>query len=216
MTEMQYDTEGVRERTVAKENFESTARTLVHRNNEEPTLYEPDQYHRYAWNASYDERNAKQEQFAKSYVDWTENKHLENSNRINSQLNYLSHSLETSYANTGDLTYKDQLPRNEDSRQQDRSVPEGSEGADFPFSSTMDKEAAELNRPFSHLSLSSNGKLDPGDVSSDTTVQKSSVSFPFDRNVLGSDSLASASLSVAFSGKIFFSGMSLSLSRFYH
>ena len=215
--EMQYDTEGVRERTLAKEHYESTARTLAHRNNKEPTLYEPDQDRRYTLNASNDERNAKQEQFAKSYIDWTENNHHEYSRRINSQLSYLSHSLESSYADTDHQSgmYKHQLPRNEDSRQQVRSSHEGFEGADFPHSSTMNKEVTELHRPFSHLSFGSNGTLDPGDVS-DTTIQKSSVSLPFDRNVLDSDSLASTSVSVAFSGKIFYFCMSLSLSHLYH
>lgn len=210
ITETQYDAEGVRERTLAKENGESTTRTLVHRNNVEPTSYEPDHDRRYAWDAFNDERNAKQEQLAKSYVDWTENNHNEHSSRISSQLSYLPDSMESSFATTGDQSgmYKCQLPRNGDSRQQVRSAPKGFEGVDFPLSSTMDKEATELNRPFSHLA--SNGMFDRGDVS-DTTLQKSSVSFPFHRKVLASDSLASTSLSVAFTGKILYFYMSLHL-----
>lgn len=212
ITEMRYDTEGVRERRFAKENYESTARTLAHRHNEEPTSYEPDHDRRYAWNASNDERNAKQDQFVESYVDWTENNYNEHSSRINSQLNYLPHSLESSFATAGDQSgmCESQLPRNGDSRKQVRIAPEGFEGANFPYSSTMDKEATELNRPFSHVSLASNGTLDSGDVS-DTTLQNSSVSFPFDREVLGSDSLASSSLSGAFSGKLFHFCVSSSL-----
>ena len=56
---MQCDTEGVRERALAKENYELTARTSIYRHNEEPTSYEPDHDRRYAWNASNDERNAR-------------------------------------------------------------------------------------------------------------------------------------------------------------
>lgn len=204
ITEMQYDTEGVRERKFARENYESTSRTLEHIHNEEPTSYEPDYDRKYAWNASNDERNVKQDQFAESYVDWTENNYHDHSSKISSQLNYLSHSLESSFGTAGDQggMYKSQAPRNGDSRKQIRIVPEGFQGADFPYSSPMNKEAPEVNRPFLDLSLASNVMLDSGDVS-DTTPQNSSVSFPFDRKVLGSDSLASTFLSVAFSGKLF-------------
>lgn len=197
---MQCDTEGVRERALAKENYELTARTSIYRHNEEPTSYEPDHDRRYAWNASNDERNARKDKFANSYVDWTENNYHEHSSRINSQLNYLSHSLESSFAGDQSGMYKSQLPRNEDSRKQVRIAPEGFEGADLPYSSTMDMK--ELNKPFTHLSLASNGTLDSGDVS-DTTLQNSSVSFPLHRKVLRSDSLESTSLSVAFSGRLF-------------
>lgn len=211
IAEMQYDTEGARERTLAKENYNSTARTMIHRHNEEPASYEPDHDRRYAWNASNGERNAKKDHFANSYVDWTENNYHEHSSRINSQLNYLSHSLESSFAIAGDQSgiYKSQLPRNEDSRKQVRIAPDGFEGTDFPYSSTMDMEATEFNRPFTSLSLASYGRLDSGDVS-DTTCKNSSVSFPFHRKVLGSDSLESTSLSMAFSGKLFYFCMSLS------
>ena len=202
--EMQYDTEGVRERTLDKENYELTARTSIYRQSEEPTSYEPDHDRRYVWNASNDERNARKDKFANSYVDWTENNYHEHSSRINSQLNYLSHSIESSFTTAGDQSgmYKSQLPRNEDARKQIRIAPEGFEGTDFPYSSTMDMEATEFNRPFSRLSLASNGTLNSGDVS-DTTLQNSSVSFPLHRKVLRSDSLESTSLSVAFSGKLF-------------
>ena len=201
---MQYDTEGVRERALAKESYELTARTSIYRHNEEPISYEPDHDRRYAWNASNDERNARKDKFANSYVDWTENNYHEHSSRINSQLNYFSHSLESSFTTAGDQSgmYKSQLPRNEDARKQIRIAPEGFEGTDFPYSSTMDMEATEFNRPFSRLSLVSNGTLDSGDVS-DTTLQNSSVSFPLHRKVLRSDSLESTSLSAAFSGKLF-------------
>ena len=199
---MQYDTEGVRERTIAKENYDSTARAYsIDRHNEKPTSHEPNHDRKYAWNASNHERNAKKDQFADSYVDWTENNYHEHSS---SQLNYLSHSLESSFATAGDQRgiYKSQLPRNEDSRNQVRIAPEGFEGTDFPYSSTMDMEDIEINRPFTSLSLASYGMLNSGD-GSDSTLQNSSVSFPFHRKVLGSDSLESTSLSVAFSGKFF-------------
>ena len=206
ITEMQYDTESVRERTLAKENYESTVRPLVHRHNQEPTSYEPDHDRRYAWNASNDETKfkAKQDQFAKSYVDWTGNNYHEHSSGINSQLNYLSHSLESSFATAGDQNgmYKSQLPRNEDSRKQVRIAPEGFEGAAFPYSSTVDEEATEFNRPFAHTTFASNGMLNSGDVS-DTTLKNSSVSFPSDMKVLVPDSLASTSMSESFSGKLF-------------
>ena len=207
---MQYDTEGVRERTLAKENFELTARTSIYRHNEEPTSYEPDHDRRYAWNASInDERNARKDKFANSHVDCTENNYHEHSSRINCQLNYLSHSLESSFTTAGDQSgmYKSQLPGNEDSRKQVRIAPEGFEGADFPNSFTMDMEATELNRPFTSLSLASNGTLDSGDVSH-TTLKNSA--FPLHRKVLRSDSFESTSLSVAFSGKLFYFCLSLS------
>lgn len=209
---MQYDTESVRERTLTEENYDSTTRTLIHRHSEEPTSYEPDHDRRYAWNASNHERNAKKDQFADSYIDWTENNYHEHSSRINSQLNYLSHSLESSFVTAGDQSgmFKSQLPRNEDSRKEVRIPPEGFDG--FPYSSTMDMEATELKRPFTSLSLASNGTLDSGNVS-DTTLQNSSVSFPFHRKVLGCDSLASTSLSMVFSGKLFYFCMS---SRCYY
>lgn len=207
VTESWCDTEGVTERTLTKENDETSTRTL-HRNVVQPPSYEPDCERRYAWDSTSNGRNAKQEQFTKSYVDWTENNHHEHSSRVNSQLSYLPDSVESSFANSVDQSgmYKHQVPRNVDSRQQVRSAPVGFEGTGSPLSSTMLKGTSELNRPFSQLSVASNGMFNPAD----TTMRNSSVSLPLDKKVLGSDSLASTSLSMAFSGKRTSSCVSLS------
>lgn len=208
---MQYATECdiFPERTLTKENDETTSRTL-YRNNLQPVSDGPDYDRRYAWDVSSNGRHSKQEQFAKPFTDWTENNYYEHSSRVDSQFSYLPvDSVESTFTTTSvdqSGMYKHQLPRNVDSRQQVRSAPVGFEGRNnFPVSSTLDKEASELNRPFSHLSLASNGMFDPADFSADidTTLRNSSMAFPCDRKVLGSDSLASTSLSVAFSGKGF-------------
>ncbi|KAL9956493.1 hypothetical protein ACROYT_G037975 [Oculina patagonica] len=191
-TESWYDTEGVTERTLAN-GYDETTTPTFHRNNVQPASYEPELDGRIAWDSTSNGRNSKQEQFTKSYVDWTENNHHEHSSRVNSQLSYLPDSVESSFATSVDQ--RGMAPRNVNSRQQVRSAPVGSEGTDFPLSSTMVKGASELNRPFSQLSVASNGMFDPAD----TTMQNSSVSLPLERKVLGSDSLASTSLSMAFS-----------------
>ena len=189
------------ERRLTKEDDETTR--SLHRNNVQPASYEPGYDRRYAWASPSNERNTKQEQSSKSYIDWTENNHYAHSSRINSQLSYLPDSVESSFVTSVDQSgmYKHQSPRNVDSGQQVRSAAAGFEGVDEHLNSTLNKEGLESKRPFSQLSFASNRMFDPAD----STMQNSSVSFPLDRKVLESDSLASTSLSMAFSGKNSFS-----------
>lgn len=97
--------------------------------------------------------------------------------------------------------FKHQFPSKADYREQVRSAPLGFEGSDFPLSSTVDKNASVLKRPFSQLSFATNGMF--SDIASDAPLRNKSVSFHQDRKGLEYDSLASTSLSVAFSGKTF-------------
>ena len=189
------------ERRLTRED-DKTTRSL-HRNNVQPASHEPHYDRRYAWASPSNERNTKQEQSSTSYTDWTENNHYANSSRINSQLSYSLDSVETSFVTSVDQSgvYKHQSPRNVDSRQQVRSVAAGFEGVDEHVSSTLNKEGLESKRPFSQLSFASNRMFDPAD----SAMQNSSVSVPLDRKVQESDSLASTSLSMAFSGKSSFS-----------
>ena len=202
--EEQYDNEDMRDRTLTKENDDTVSRTL-HRNNAQPASYETDFDRRYAWGAAASNgRNSKQEQSSASFADWTESSNYhELSSRVNSQLDYLPESTNTNSVNQrGTYKHHGQLPRNGNSREQFTSVSVGFLGKDFPLSSTLDNETFEFKRPFPQLSVASNGNIMyyPGDEA-DTTLQSSSASFP-DRTVLGSDSLASTMLSVAFSGRI--------------
>lgn len=190
------------ERRLTKEDDETTR--SLHRNNVQPASYKPDYDRRYAWaSPSNHERNTKQEQSSKSYIDWTENNHYVHSSRINNQLSYSPDSMESSFVTSVDQSgiYKHQSPRNVDSRQQVRTTAAGFEGVDEHLSSTSNKEGLESKRPFSQLSFSSNRMFDPAD----SAIQNSSESFPLVRKVLESDSLASTSLSMAFSGKNSFS-----------
>ena len=86
------------------------------------------------------------------------------------------------------------------SREQSRSVPLGFGSMDFPLSSTIDKDTSEVERPFSQLpAVASNGFF--ANTTLDSTMRNKSVSFQQDGKGLEYDSLASTSLSVAFSGE---------------
>lgn len=147
-----------------------------------------------------DGRNSKQEQVTNSFPDWNE-KQGDQSKRVDSQMSYLPNSdelmLVTSYERR---ILKHQLTGQVDSREQTRSVPLGFVGPDLPLSSTIDEDASELRRSFPQgLSVASNGMFSDGTL--DATPRNKSLSFQQDRKGLEYDSLASTSLSVAFSSE---------------
>ena len=202
MTETQQQhAESLRERTLTNEIGEptDTSRTLQ-QGSLQSASHEPD-YRRHDWDVPGTGRVSQQEQFPKSFTDWTENKG-DQSRRVNSQLGYLPDSIE-SMLTTSDESgiIKHQFPRKVDSRDQIKSASLRSEGMDFPLSSTVDKDISALKRPFSQLSFASNGMF--SDTALDSSVRNKSVSFEQDRKGLQYDSLASTSLSVAFSGEKF-------------
>ncbi|KAJ7378292.1 hypothetical protein OS493_023539 [Desmophyllum pertusum] len=114
--EMQYatDCDIFPERTLTKENDETTSRSL-YRNNLQPASDGPDYDRRYAWDVSSNGRHSKQEQFAKPFTDWTENNYYEHSSRVDSQFSYLPvDSVESTFTTTSvdqSGMYKHQLPK---------------------------------------------------------------------------------------------------------
>lgn len=202
MTETQQQhAESLRERTLTNEIGEptDTSRTLQ-QGSLQSASHEPD-YRRHAWDVPGTGRVSQQEQFTKSFTDWTENKG-DQSRRVNSQLGYLPDSIESMLTTSNESgIIKHQFPRKVDSRDQIKSASLRSEGMDFPLSSTVDKDISALKRPFSQLSFASNGMF--SDTALHSSVRNKSVSFEQDRKGLQYDSLASTSLSVAFSGEKF-------------
>ena len=147
-----------------------------------------------------DGRNSKQEQFTNSFPDWTEMQG-DQSKRVDSQMSYLPNSDELMLVTSDERRIlKHQFTGQMDSSEQTRRVPLGFVGPDLPLSSTIDKDASELRRPFPQgFSVASNGMFSDGTL--DATPRNKSLSFQQDRKGLEYDSLASTSLSVDFSSE---------------
>ena len=117
---------------------------------------------------------------------------------IESQIHYLPESVLMTSDQSG--IFKNQRARKMDLwKPVSTDMPLGFEHMDIPLSSTMDKESSEIKRPFSQLSVATNEMF--SDMSLDSTLRNKSVSFQEERDRLEYDSLASTSLSVAFSGE---------------
>ena len=131
-----------------------------------------------------------------SYGRSSENK-TDRSRRVLSQMGQLPESMLMSSDESELLEH--QFVRKVDSREKIRTVPLGFDHMDIPLSSRMDNEISEIKRPFSQLSVATDEMF--LDIPLDSTLRNKSASFQLERNGLEYDSLASTSLSLAFSGE---------------
>lgn len=131
-----------------------------------------------------------------SYGRSSENK-TDKSRRVLSQMGHLPESMLMSSDESGLLEH--QFVRKVDSRENIRTVLLGYDHMDIPVSSTVDNEISKIKRPFSQLSGATDEMF--SDIPLDSTLRNKSASFQLERNGLEYDSLASTSLSLAFSGE---------------
>ena len=182
--------------------MQDTSRSLQHSNSRSASAEL--EYRRQTWDVPMSGRysNSKWEQFTDPFPDWTENQG-DQSKRVDSQMRYLPNSDESMLVTSDESRiFKHQLTVQVDSREQTGSAPLGFDGDrhDLPLSSTVDKDASEFKRPFPQvLSVASNGMF--SDRTLDATPRNNSKSFQQERRGFEYDSLASTSLSVAFSGE---------------
>lgn len=173
LTEMNDDTESILERTVINEiaDMAGTNRTLQ-QNHSQPVTHE---LHPFALDVS-------------SYGRSSENK-TDRSRRVLSQMGHLPESMLMSSDESELLEH--QFVRKVDSREKIQTVP-----LEFDH---MNNEISEIKRPFSQLSVATDEMF--SDIPLDSTLRNKSASFQPERNGLEYDSLASTSLSLAFSGE---------------
>ena len=178
---MNDDTESILERTVINEiaDMAGTNRTLQ-QNHSQPVTHE---LHPFALDVS-------------SYGRSSENK-TDRSRRVLSQMGYMPESMLMSSGESGLLEH--QFVRKTDSREKIQTAPLGFDRMDIPLSSTMDNEISKIKRPFSQLSVAADEMF--SDIPLDSTLRNKSTSFQPERNGPEYDSLASTSLSLAFSGE---------------
>ena len=171
------------------------SRTLNH-SSLQSTVYEPD-YGRQIWDVPRSGRNSKQEQHTKSLLDWTEN-HGDQSKIVYSQSSHSAHPFESAHITTDKIeVLKHQLPGEEHGSEVGSALLKF-DGHGLPLCSTMDNNVSDIKRPFSQLSAVSNGMF--SDSASDMSLSNKQMSYQQDRRGLDCDSLASTSLSMAFSG----------------
>ena len=170
---MNDDTESILERTVINEiaDMAGTNRTLQ-QNHSQPVTHE---LHPFALDVS-------------SYGRSSENK-TDRSRRVLSQMGHLPESMLMSSDESELLEH--QFVRKVDSREKIQTVP-----LEFDH---MNNEISEIKRPFSQLSVATDEMF--SDIPLDSTLRNKSASFQPERNGLEYDSLASTSLSLAFSGE---------------
>lgn len=168
-----------------------------HHSSLQSTIYKPD-YGRQIWDVPRSGQNSKQGQHTKSFLDWTGN-HGDQSKRVCSQLSYSAHPVESAHITADKIeVLKHQLP-GEEHGSEVASVLMGFEpGHDLLLCSTMDNNVSDIKRPFSQLSAVSNGMF--SDSVSDMSLSNKQMLYQLDRRGLDRDSLASTSLSMAFSG----------------
>lgn len=181
LTEMNGDTESILERTVTNEiaDMAGTNRALQQNHSQRVTH----ELQPFALDVS-------------SYGRSSENK-TDRSRRVLSQMGQLPESMLMSSDESELLEH--QFVRKVDSREKIRTVPLGFDHMDIPLSSRMDSEISEIKRPFSQLSVATDEMF--SDIPLDSTLRNKSASFQLERNGLEYDSLASTSLSLAFSGE---------------
>ena len=182
LAEMNGDTESILERTVTNKisGMAGTNRTLQ-QNHSQPVIHE---LHPFALDVS-------------NYGRSSENK-TDRSRRVLSQMGHLPESMFMSSDESRLLEH--QFVRKVDSREKIQTVPLGFDHMDIPLSSTMDNEISEIKRPFSQLMSVATDEMF-SDIPLDSTLRNKSASFQLEGNGLEYDSLASTSLSMAFSGE---------------